>query len=370
MALGQVGVYSQDGGQGDFSSPERQLVFMGHAGKNAGKILYIDQSSDLEEVLGTNASKMKTAIRKARLNAGPNWTCIAMPRGAAGEWSVAFTEAMNANLVCEGVVVTDDMTSVAEVVALQTLLTDALNQYSRRLFGMCHTAALDAETQDWATFIASAEALQDGVSADRVMLIPEVFAGWCGSLAGRLCNEAVSIADSPMRVKTGTIVDLAALPKDKNGVAFNMSHAKALNDARMSVPQTYSDYDGIYCSDGMTLAPEASDYQVIENLRVVEAAARRVRVLAIKQIANRELNSTAISIAANETYFMRPLIDMSKSTVFNGVYMPGEVKSPQDGDIQIQWITRTQVKIYMTARPYNSPKSIAAYIGLNLDGEA
>lgn len=370
MALGQVGVYSQDSGQGDFSSPECQLVFIGHAGKNAGKVLYLDQSSDLDDVLGSNSSKMKTAIRKARLNAGPNWTCIAMPRNASGEWQSAFTEAMSINLVCEGVVVTDDIDAAVDIVELQTMLTDALNQYGRRLFGMCHTATLDVETQDWATFIATAEAMQDGVSADRVMLIPEIFSGWCGSLAGRLCHESVSIADSPMRVKTGTIVDLTALPTDKDDVTFNMSHAKALNNARMSVPQTYADYEGIYCSDGTTLAPEASDYQVIENLRVVDAAARRVRVLAIKKIADRELNSTAISTVANETYFMRPLIDMSKSTVFNGVYIPGEVKSPQDGDIQIKWDSRTKVKIHMTVRPYNSPKNIGAYIGLNLESEA
>ncbi|RBO85915.1 DUF2586 domain-containing protein [Marinomonas aquiplantarum] len=368
MALGTVSVSSLDTGSGDFSTPERQFLFIGYAGKNSGSTLYIDQSSDLDEVLGVNNSKMKTAIAAARSNAGSNWTCVAMPRGAAGEWQTAFEEAMNNNVLCEAVVITDAVVEQAELDAMTAAAKDVENEYGRAVFFMAASEVMDGSAT-WATFISEFDSLQDGVAAENVMLVPEVFAGWLGTLCGRLCNEDVSIADTPMRVKTGALVGISSLPSDQDDVQFNMSHAKALNDARGTVPQVYPDYDGIYCSDGMTLAAEGSDYAVIENLRVVNRVKREVRLLAIKQVGNREMNSTPASIAANQTYFMRPMIDMSKSVVSNGIYMPGDVKRPEEGDVTISWSSRTSVTIALLVRPYNSPKAIQAYIGLNLSSE-
>lgn len=74
---------------------------------------------------------------------------------------------------------------------------------------------------------------------------------------------------------------------------------------------------------------------MIENVRVVDKASRRVRLRAIPKIADRSLNSTPGSIAAHETYFGKPLREMAISTQINGVEFPGEVKPPKDGDITI-----------------------------------
>lgn len=370
MALGKVSVGTKDSGKGSFKTPERQLLFVGAAGKGWGKILYIDQSTDLDEVLGDNASRMKTAIYYARLNASANWTCIAVPRQAIGEWQDAYEVAMDANVVCEGVVVTDPITSQSEINTMNSNVVNAENEHGRMLFFAAATAKIDPVTETWADFIAVFETLQDAVYAAGVVLIPEVFGGWLGCVMGRLCNELVSIADSPMRVATGGIVGLTTLPVDMDGVQFNRSHAEALNAARGTVPQTYADYDGIYCSDCMTLAPEASDFGVLENVRVVNKAKRQVRVLAIKKIANRELNSTTASMDSHEAYFASPLTAMSRSTRANGIYIPGDIKPPKDGDIGIEWLSKTNVQIALTVTPHNSPKSIAAYVGLNLTNEA
>lgn len=368
MALGTVSVSSLDTGSGDFTTPERQFLFIGYAANNSGSTLYIDQSSDLDDVLGSGDSDMKTAISAARSNASTNWTCVAMPRSSSGDWQAAFEEAMNNNILCEAVAVTDAVTDQSVLDAMTVAAADVENEYGRSIFFVAKTDAMD-ENQQWESFISTFETLQDGVATENVMLIPEVFDGWLGTVCGRLCHEDVSIADTPMRVKTGAIVGLSTLPSDQQGTQFNMAHAQALNDARGTVPQTYPDYDGIYCTDGMTLAAEGSDYSVIENLRVVNSVKRQVRLLAIQQVGNRAMNSSAASIAANETYFMRPMIDMSKSVVSNGVYMPGDVESPEDGDVSITWVTTSSVTISLLVRPYNSPKAIAAYIGLNLSSE-
>lgn len=364
MALGKVNVSAQDTGSGEFSTPERQLVYVGYAGKNAGLRLYIDQSSDLDDLLGINNSNMKTAITAARLNAGANWTCVALPRSAIGQWEDGIDDAMANNVVCEGAVLTDAVMDQATIVAMYVKQVAIENEYSRALFFMAPTEAM-LITQTWAEFIAAHDLIQDGTAAETIMLVPEVYAGWCGALAGRLCNENVSIADSPMRTATGTIVGLAALPKDKDGVTYNMSHAKALNDARGSVPQIYADYDGFYVSDGMTLATQASDFQVIENLRAINKVKRKTRILMVKKVADRSLNSTAASIAAHENYFMRPMVDMSK-----GFAVTPDLKPPQEGDVTITWPTRTSVEVLIMAQPFNSPKSISAYIRLNLTSEA
>ncbi|WP_348251481.1 DUF2586 family protein, partial [Salmonella enterica] len=71
------------------------------------------------------------------------------------------------------------------------------------------------------------------------------------------------------------------------------------------------------------------DYQCIETLRIVDQAARRVRLLAIGKIADRSLDSTPGSIAAHQTLFARPLGEMSTADYIYAVSFPREVKAPQ-----------------------------------------
>lgn len=373
MALGKVAVNDVNNAQGSFKNPEQQLLFIGHAGKNAGKILFLDQTSDLDEQLGLNNSKLKTAVHHARMNAGPNWTGIAIPQSTAGAWAAAFDHAMDADLALEGVVVTDPLeplTAAQEIADMQAASISALNEFGRRLFFLTATRPFDPETDTWDEFVTEVSPIPVGISAYRVGPVAEVYPGFLGALAGRLCNEFVSIADSPMRVKTGTLVGVAELPKDKNGQAYTRSHAQALNDARFTVPMTYPDYAGIYTSDAQLLDVEGGDYQVLEYLRPVDAAARRIRVLAIHKIANRELNNSTSSTEAHISYFARPITEMSKSRLHNGVQLPGDVRPPKDGDITITWLTLTSVDIQASIRPWNSPKSISVGIGLNLSQEA
>lgn len=373
MALGSVIVSDYNSGGGDFTQTEMQFLYIGHAGKNAGATLYIDQTSDLDALLGLNPSKMKTAIHFARQNADANWTCIAMPQNAAGQWAEGFNQALDQDLVCEAVVITDplsdELTEARQTLAdLHAAAERALAAYGRRLFFLTGCRTLN-DNETWDEYVTAIKAITDGISAYRVGVVSEPWPGFLGSMAGRLCISTVSIADSPMRVATGTLVGIAELPQDASGQRWNASHAKALSDARITVPTTYTDYAGIYTSDCMLLDTEAGDFQVVEHLRPVDKAARRVRVLAIKKIADRSLNSSGGSIAAHQAYFARPLNEMSKTSKMNGVTLPGDVKPPKSGDIVITWPNNTAVNIRMQVTPYNSPKSIAVGIGLNMNGE-
>lgn len=57
------------------SSPdgvENTLLFVGNAQNNKGKVLPVNANSDLDELLGTNASPLKNFLQSALTNAGQN----------------------------------------------------------------------------------------------------------------------------------------------------------------------------------------------------------------------------------------------------------------------------------------------------------
>ena len=223
--------------------------------------------------------------------------------------------------------------------------------------------------QDWATYLSEAKAKVAGVSAPRVLCVPQLHGNNLGVLAGRLARADVSIADSPMRVATGAVVGLGAVPVDKDGIPLPSAILAELDKARLSVPQTYPDYPGTFWGDGNMLDAPGSDYQVVEYLRIADKAARRVRILLIQRIADRKLNSSATSMAQNKTALMKPLRDMSRSVVFAGVQFPGDIESPADDAITLVWTSKTAVVAYLKLRPYNCPKDLTANIALDLSDE-
>ena len=95
-----------------------------------------------------------------------------------------------------------------------------------------------------------------------------------------------------------------------------------------------------------------------------------MRLLAIGKIGDRSLNSTPGSIAAHQTLFARPLREMSNAVEINGVQFPGEVKSPQDSDVQIVWKTKKHVEIYIVVRTYEMPLQISISLLLDQATEA
>jgi hypothetical protein len=248
---------------------------------------------------------------------------------------------------------------------------DLNTTYGRRAFFITGARMIDgtpATGESWSEYINDIKNLTETLSAFRVSIVPYIYDDAVGIYAGRLCNAQISVADTPMRVATGSIIgqDQSTLPTDKNGIIYSNAHAIALNNQRFSVPAFYSDYEGVYWSDGQLLDAVGGDFTVVENLRVIDKAARMVRIILIQLIGDRRFNSTASGEAWAIRKLSRPLKNMSKSTEFNGMTFPAEIKPYQDGDIVINWITREKVEIYMVARPYSIPKDITANIMLDL----
>lgn len=368
MALGKVSVYNLNLGQGGVTEIERYFLFIGAAGKNVGKLLALNTDSDFDVELGVAASDLKTQITAARDNGGDRWACVAAPIGAEGDWATALEYAAQQGFSVEAAVVTKPVATGAELEALHTAVEMLSNKYGRRMFAMAATdGIMPADT--WSDYLLDQKAITAGIAAPRVVVVPQLHGNDLGVLAGRLANAAWSIADTPMRVASGAVIGLGAVPVDKDLVPLPSAVRSELDKSRFSVSQTYPDYEGVYWGDGNLLDTAGSDFQVIENLRLADKAARQIRPLLIRRIGDRRLNSSAGSIAANTSYLMGPLRKMAKAVTFAGEVFPGEIQAPRDGDLVISWKSRTAVEVFIKIRPFNCPKDITANIALDLSSD-
>ncbi|WP_429076428.1 DUF2586 domain-containing protein [Aeromonas hydrophila] len=358
--------------QGPVTEVERHLLFIGAAASNVGKLLSINTQSDLDQLLGTGDSELKANLLAARDNAGQNWTAAAYVLPATKSWLDAAREAQQTQSF-EGVVVLGQEWDKDKIVAAHALSQELIAKWGRWQFMLLAIPGIVAKVsgksttaQSWSDYEEQLTLLQDGIKADSVTLVPQLMPALAGVYAGRLCNRSVSIADSPCRVKTGALVGVGSLPVDKDGTALSLATLQTLEKNRYSVPMWYPDYDGLYWADGRTLDAEGGDYQVIENLRVAYKVARRMRIRAIARVGDRSFNSTPGSTAAAITYFGKDLREMSRAITLNGQLFPGDIASPKDGDIAIQWPAKNLVSVYVVVRTVDCPKGITINIMLDL----
>ncbi|MGE6294215.1 DUF2586 domain-containing protein [Aeromonas media] len=354
--------------QGPVTEVERHLLFIGSAPSNTGKLLSINTQSDFDTLLGEADSELKANLLAARDNAGQNWTAAAYVLPANGDWLEAVRTAQQTQSF-EGVLVLGQEWDEADINAAHALNQELIAKWGRWQFMLLAVAGIVSTAeggQDWSEYEAELAALQSDIAASSVSLIPQLWPNLAGAYAGRLCNRAVSIADSPCRVKTGALVGLGAKPVDKDKIPLPLATLQTLEQNRFSVPMWYPDYDGVYWADGRTLDAEGGDYQVIENLRVAYKVARRMRLRAIARIGDRSFNSTPGSTAAAIMYFGKDLREMARATTINGQPFPGDIASPQDGDISIQWLAKNLVSVYVVVRTVDCPKGITVNIMLDL----
>lgn len=373
MALGSVTIVQLDNAQGGFKEVERTVLFVGQCADEAanGKIFPICPVTDLDTILGAESSELKTQILAAIANAkSENFFAYAMPLAENANISDAVLAAMDKpnDINPEIVAICTPISSKMKIQDAITLTANAKAQFAKLISVFLCTTGPEAD-ETWNQYAERVKGYIEGAASERVSVTPNLHTNNLGVICGRLCNPSAAIADTPMRVKTGSLIALGEDPKDAAAVPLTMAIIKDLSISRFSVPQWYPGYDGIYWGDHPTLAPEGSDYQEYENLRVMDFLARRVRILAIAKIADRSLNSTAASIEAAKMYFSRPLREAAKPVLIGGSELPGLIRDPDATAIQITWPTRTSVNIGITAKPYNCPKSITVYMQLDLSGE-
>lgn len=352
--------------QGETKEVERTVLFIGTGKTNIGKTVSVNTQTDFDDVLGSDDSTLKRAVMAAMANAGQNWSGYIHMIAEDAE-PLAFVDAVIASQAVastEGYVLTIPATKDI-IDAANTLRENLIAKYGRWVWSILAVdGAQDGEA--WPDYVARVTTLQKGIAAKSVQLVPTLWGKEPGVLAGRLCNRAVTIADTPARVKTGALIDMGAhLPVDGTDKEIDLATLQALEKNRISVPMWYPDYDGLYWADGRTLDVEGGDFQAVENLRIVDKVARNVRIRAIAKIGDRSLNSTPGSIETHKAYFARVMREMSRSSVINGITFPGECRPPQDGDIVITWKDKTHVEIYLVVRTYECPKGITASVILD-----
>ena len=373
MTWPNVGVNQINQLQGETNEVERCVLFVGKGAVNVGKTLAVNTQSDFDKLLGESDSQLKSDVMVAMANAGQNWWGFVhvLADDAGPDAWVDAVKAAQASCSVEGVLLSDDVSTKATINQAVTLRSELIAKYGRWVWFILATQGMQ-EDEAQADYLARMSTLQDGIAEKAVQLVPRLWGNDPAVLAGRLCNRAVTIADSPARVKTGALVSLGSdeMPLDGAGEVLELATLQALEMQRFSVPMWYPDYDGFYWADGRTLDVEGGDYQSIETLRIADKAARRIRLLAIGKIADRALNSTPGSIAANQSLFMKPLREMSTAASINGVSFPGEVKPPQDGDVTIAWKSKKAVDIYIVVRTYEVPLQITINLMLDASLEA
>lgn len=372
MTFPQVTSTRIDTGSGEVREIPRTVLILGQSAADAAPLepVAADAKTDLDKLLGAGQSAFKQNVRTFFLNAGQNTVAWLMLSNSKSEkWITEAVTRAQQVVSAEGVVVIGSTPAVrAQISECAELRESLISAFARRYWFLLACRGVQ-KTETWADYIRVLTALQRDIRASAVQLVPLLFGNDAGALAGRLCNRAVTLADSPARVASGAVTGLGEKPADSSGELLSLATLRALNNARFSVPAWYDDYEGIYWADGVTLDAAGGDYQVIEYVRVADEVARRVRLLAIAKIADRSLNSTPASMASHKQLFMRPMRQMSRSLQINGIFFPGECMPPQEGDVQIAWPDKNRVRIALVVRPYNSPKSIEISILLDTSTE-
>ena len=361
--------------KGSIPGVEFHFLFVGY-GKVAKSVkgaeralIMVDNTSDLDDALSNADASLLTTMKAAQLNGKQSWTAGVMILKEGDNWQDAISKA-NETSCFEGFVLNfpaTDKKLLEDAIALRHSLKAKLG---REVFVICTTPKIDPKTdtgKTWAEWLAETSAIQDGVASEYITVVPQVHLNnsTIGIYVGRLANQEVSIADSPARVKTGSIIGSSELAIDKDGKPLELAALKTLESNRYSVPMWYPDYPGQYWTTGRTLDVPGGDFQDIRHIRVAMKAARKVRVRAIARIADREFNSTPGSTASAKLYFTQDLREMAITQKIGDYEFPGEIKPPEDEDITITWISNDEVEIIVAVTPYECPVKITCGIMLN-----
>lgn len=330
-------------------------------------LVMVDNTTDLEsDDFSMIDETHLQALTAAQLNADGEWTAGIMILKEGDSWHDAVFKANETSSFEATVLVfpAKEKKLLEDAIALRTELKSKL---ARETFVICTTPAIDttADTgQTWAKWLEATVAIQDGVANEYITVVPQVHLenSTIGIYAGRLANQNVSIADSPARVKTGSVLGRTALAVDKDGKALELATLKTLESNRYAVPMWYPDYDGQYWTTGRTLDVDGGDYQDIRHIRVAMKAARKVRVRAIARIGDRELNSTPGSMANAKQYFTQDLREMATTFKIGDYEFPGEIYAPDDDSISLTWVNSEELQIYITVQPYECPVKITVGI--------
>lgn len=369
--LGKIQVTNINAYANSITGVENKLIFIGQVSDAAliGNVTGLNANSDLETLFAKDAQSLSLKfLTAAQLNAGQNWEAAFVGIDGETDWQDAVDVA-NKIVNYEGVVVCEPISQASDLTQAGDKMAELEAKYARYMFVMMCAPAIDnteGSGQSWSDYIAALSAMTTNVVSERVMCVPTLFENDLGILAGRLCNRNVTIADSPMRTKTGVLLGMGSASIDATGASMPDTIFSLLDAKRFSVPQTYLGDEGWYWADGNTFDKDNGDYKVIEILRPALKACREVYKVALPTIADRSLNSSPSSVERNKELYLKPLREMSVGKDIGGVPFPGLIYPPEASAIDIVWVNNTTTQITVTVRPYNSQKDITIGVGVDL----
>lgn len=242
-----VGVNQINQLQGETNEVERCVLFVGKGAVNVGKTLAVNTQSDFDKLLGESDSQLKSDVMAAVSNAGQNWWGFIHVLAVDAEPDAWVDAVRAAQVSCsvEGVLLSDDVSTKATINQAIALRSELIAKYGRWVWFILAIQGMQ-EDEAQADYLVRMSTLQDGIAEKAIQLVPRLWGNDPAVLAGRLCNRAVTIADSPARVKTGALVSLGSdeLPVDGAGEVLELATLQALEMQRFSVPMWYPDYDG------------------------------------------------------------------------------------------------------------------------------
>ncbi|MDK2595210.1 DUF2586 domain-containing protein [Pseudoalteromonas obscura] len=363
MAQGKVSVAAIQTGSGAVKEVERTVLVIGAAPVNNGVIQAINAQSDFDSLFGEADSQLKTQLNAWQRNGDDLVNGYAISHGIGENIFALIDKAMEQDISPEVIAICTPVTGKAEVEAYQAKNLEILNKYARYVRTLVAAPGLDG-TQTWSELVTALQPLTDGVVGNRVAVVPLLFGDELGGVLGRLCKRSVTIADSPMRVLTGSM-SLMPLPEDSSGNPLTNATTLALDSLRFSCTQFYSDFEGVYFGDVNMLDAEGGDFQRIETGRIVDKASRSVRIIAIQQIKNRRLNNSTSGIEFGKRVMGRPLRDMSKSVNIGADKFPGLIDAPKDDSITLTFMDARTLQVSIKVRPIDSPNTVLANIMLD-----
>ncbi len=366
MSQGKVLVTAQQTGSGATKEVERAALFIGVGTENLNAVVAINAQSDFETLVGADTA-LKIQLDAWMRNGDELVSGWAIPITQGDDILAQIDMAMDQGVSPEIIVICTPVTGKPEVETYQAKALELLSTHARRVRILMAAPGCDATPvtgESWAEHNTAIQPLIEGVAGKEIAVIPLLYGDELGGVVGRLCKRSVTIADSPMRVLTGPLSLLPA-PVDKDGKPLTGAVTAALDVIRFSCIQFYTDFDGIYFGSVNMLDAEGGDFQKIEAGRVVDKAARQVRIIAIYQIKNRRLNNSPTGIAFGKRILSKPLREMSKSINIGPDKFPGEIDVPNEDSIGLTWITPTQLQVLMKVKPIDSPDTII--VGIMLD---
>lgn len=361
MAQGKVGVSAQNTGSGALKEVERTALFIGVGTANIATVIPITAQSEFTELFGEgDLTEQLTAWRN---NGDDLVSGYAVAINSGDDIHAAIDSAIDQGVEPELIAICPHVNGKAQVEEYQAKAAELLAKHANYVRILVAAPGITSD-QSWPDYIAALQPITDGIVADRVAVVPQVHGDELGAVLGRLCKCSVTIADSPMRTQTGAIL-LKPKPQDKNGAVLTNATTGALDKLRFSCAQWYTNFDGTYFGDVNLLDAEGGDFKKIEDGRIVDMAARKVRIKAIYQIKNRRFNNSPTGIAYAKGELTEPLRDMSTSIKIGEDVFPGLIKPPTADAIGLTFLNESQVQVMMKVTPYDSPNTIL--VGITLD---